>query len=125
MDTIYRQSMLLDFYQGLLTDKQRQVLKLHLSEDWSLSEIADEMKISRQGVSDTIHRGLAVLQEAEDKLGMVERFLTISKWIGKLEEDLDRQAPAEVLKQEVEELKKAAGFGSDQAAEDTGELNGI
>jgi len=116
MDTLYRQSMLLDFYQGLLTDKQRQVLKLHISEDWSLSEIADEMKITRQGVSDTIHRGMAVLKEAEDKLGMVDRFLAISKWIGRLEEDLDRQAPADVLKKEVEELKKAAGFGPDQTA---------
>ena len=49
-------SMLLDFYGELLTDKQRECLDLHYNEDLSLSEIAEQLGISRQGVWDNIRR---------------------------------------------------------------------
>ena len=45
------------FYGGLLTDKQRQVLTLHCEEDLSLTEIAQEVGISRQGVHELLTRG--------------------------------------------------------------------
>ena len=44
------------FYGGLLTDKQRQVLTLHCEEDLSLTEIAQEVGISRQGVHELLTR---------------------------------------------------------------------
>ena len=40
------------FYSGMLTEKQRRVLSLHCEEDLSLGEIADEVGISRQAVSE-------------------------------------------------------------------------
>ena len=51
-----RQTMLLDLYGDLLTDKQRECYDLHYNEDLSLSEIAEQLSISRQGVWDNIRR---------------------------------------------------------------------
>lgn len=67
-------SLLMDFYGEILTDKQREVIRLYYDDDLSLAEIADEAKITRQGVRDSIKRGEATLHEMEDKLGLVKRF---------------------------------------------------
>ena len=61
------QTMLLDFYGELLTEKQRQCLELHCNEDLSLSEIAEQCGISRQGVWDNIRRADAALREMEER----------------------------------------------------------
>ena len=64
----------LDFYGELLADRRRELMSLYYNEDYSLSEIAAEVGISRQGVRDTIKRGEEELQHFEDKLGMAARF---------------------------------------------------
>ena len=71
----YEDSLLLDFYGNLLTDKTRLTLDMYLNDDLSLAEIAEEEEISRQGVHDTVKRGLKQLKGYEDKLGLVKRFL--------------------------------------------------
>ena len=71
----YEDSLLLDFYGNLLTDKMRTTLDMYLNDDLSLAEIAEEEEISRQGVHDTVKRGLKQLNGYEDKLGLVKRFL--------------------------------------------------
>ncbi len=68
------QSMLLDFYGELLTEKQRQCFDLHYNEDLSLSEIAEQCGISRQGVWDNIRRAEAALRDIEEKTGLIRRF---------------------------------------------------
>ena len=68
------QSMLLDFYGELLTDKQRECYDLHVNEDLSLSEIAEQSGISRQGVWDNIRRAESSLREMEEKTGLIRRF---------------------------------------------------
>ena len=68
------QSMLLDFYGELLTDKQRECFDLHYNEDLSLSEISEQLGISRQGVWDNIRRAEASMQEIEEKTGLIRRF---------------------------------------------------
>ena len=65
---------LLDFYGNLLTDKTRNTLELYLDDDLSLAEIADSENITRQGVHDTVKRGLSQLREYENKLGLAEKF---------------------------------------------------
>lgn len=54
------------FYGGLLTDKQRQVLTLHCEEDLSLTEIAQEVGISRQGVHELLTRAARKMFEMEE-----------------------------------------------------------
>ena len=67
-------SMLLDFYGELLTEKQRDCFDMHYNEDLSLSEIAEQLGISRQGVWDNIRRAESALNEIEAKTGLIRRF---------------------------------------------------
>lgn len=66
--------LLKDFYGPLLTPKQQNVLSLHYENDLSLSEIADNMRTSRQAVYDLAKRAESLLEEYEHKLGLVEKF---------------------------------------------------
>lgn len=47
-------SILMDIYHPLLTEKQYDVLDMYFNLDYSLSEIAENESISRQGVLDII-----------------------------------------------------------------------
>jgi len=69
-----RMNFLFDFYQSLLTEKQRSYMHLYYLDDHSLGEIADEYEISRQAVYDNIRRTEAMLEEYEDKLQLFEKF---------------------------------------------------
>ena len=71
----FRMTMLFDFYGELLTERQREFYQLYYDEDLSLSEIAENYGISRQGVRDVIVRAEAYLTEIEDKTGLVKRFM--------------------------------------------------
>ena len=70
----YRMTMLFDFYGELLTDRQKEFFDLYYNEDLSLSEIAENAGISRQGVRDVIVRAEAILTDLEDKTGLIRRF---------------------------------------------------
>lgn len=77
MNTIYEQTLLLDFYGELLTERQREICRMHLQEDWSLGEIAGELGISPQGASDAVRRSMAIVKDMEEKLHMVEAFVNL------------------------------------------------
>ena len=62
---------LLDAYAQLLTQHQRDTLRLHLERDWSYSEIASAQGVSRTAVYDLVHRTEGVLDEYEAKLGLL------------------------------------------------------
>ena len=74
MDNVYEISLLLDFYGMMLTPRLYEILDLHYNNDYSLGEIAEQLNISRQGVHDNIKRGKAVLNELEEKLGLLSKF---------------------------------------------------
>ena len=67
--------MLLDFYGDLLTEKQRECYGFHCNDDLSLSEIAEQAGISRQGVWDNIKRAEASLMQIEEKTGLIGKYL--------------------------------------------------
>lgn len=75
----YNISLLFDFYGELLSDRQKEVLDLYFNEDLSLSEISENTGITRQGVRDAIKKAEAILQNYEEKLGLIKRFDTIGK----------------------------------------------
>lgn len=82
-------SDLMDFYSGLLTEKQKEAIELYYNQDFSLAEIAEHMDISRQGVRDFIKRGEKQLEDFEENLGLLKRFSKISKELAKLSDDVE------------------------------------
>jgi hypothetical protein len=75
IERVERIAILLDFYGGLLTDKQQQCMDLHYNQDMSLAEIAEIYAVSRQAVHDILKRAEHLLEEYEQRLGLVERFI--------------------------------------------------
>ena len=67
-------SYLLDFYGNVLTEKQRDMMQQYYNMDLSLSEIADNFGITRQGVRDSIKRGENILTELEEQVGFAEKY---------------------------------------------------
>jgi hypothetical protein len=70
----YEMVMLLDFYGEMLTEKQRNFLEYYYNDDLSLSEIAENEGITRQGVRDAIKRAEGQMLEMEAHLGIAKRF---------------------------------------------------
>ena len=77
-------SYLLDFYGNVLTEKQRDMMQQYYNMDLSLSEIADNFGITRQGVRDSIKRGESVLVELEDQVGFAEKYRSLMTGIDKI-----------------------------------------
>lgn len=91
-------ALLLDFYGNLLTDKQRLIMSYHYEEDMSLSEISEELNISRQAVHDIVRRSEKILAEYEEKLGLVQRFLLQKERLERIKKILSREAANEDIK---------------------------
>ncbi|MCM1134856.1 MAG: DNA-binding protein [Clostridium sp.] len=89
MEKIVEQGLLYDFYGELLTEHQKKIYEDVVYHDFSLAEIAAENGISRQGVHDMIKRCDRILQEYEDKLHLVERFMRIRDSVLQLEKLTD------------------------------------
>ncbi len=74
MEKIVEQGLLYDFYGELLTAHQKKIYEDAIFNDLSLSEIAQEQGITRQGVHDLIKRCDNLLDGYEQKLHLVEKF---------------------------------------------------
>ena len=79
-------SILLDHYGPVLTQRQRDILTEYYNEDLSLSEIAENFGITRQGVRDAIKHGEATLREMEDKIGNARRHQAMLADLERLEQ---------------------------------------
>ncbi|HAK74321.1 MAG TPA: DNA-binding protein [Sporomusaceae bacterium] len=84
LDRVFRIGLLFDFYGALLTDKQQYCLEMHFLRDLSLSEIADELSVSRQAVHDISRRAEQILEEYEAKLKLVERYQRERNLLGEI-----------------------------------------
>lgn len=79
-------SLLLSFYKNMLTERQADTVELYYNEDLSLSEVGEELGISRQGVRDNLKRSEAILYDIESKLGLAKRFLEIKAKLGEIDD---------------------------------------
>ncbi len=79
---------LLDFYGEVLTAKQRDVLEQYYNNDYSLSEIAENFGITRQGVRDAIKHGENTLLDLEEKVGFAKRYRVVEEKLAELKDML-------------------------------------
>ena len=108
MDEILKQTLLYDFYGELLTKHQKEIYEQAVLEDYSLSEIARDAGISRQGVHDMIRRCNKRLEDYEAKLHLVEKFMSVKKKVHEIDVLLEIY---EVLdeKELIKKVKKLSG----------------
>ena len=96
MEKFVQRALLYDFYGELLTKRQQQVYESVVLEDYSLSEVAEELQISRQSVHDMIKRCNKTLEEYEEKLHLVEKFVNIRKHVKEIHEIAKRYNAKEI-----------------------------
>ena len=77
MEEKLTQAYLFDFYGEMLNEHQRRIYEDFVFNDLSLGEIAGEEGISRQGVADMVKRCDKKLRDYENKLHLVEKFISI------------------------------------------------
>ena len=86
----YRMSLLYDFYGDMLTPRQKEFYDLYYNEDLSLSEIAENYSITRQGVRDVIVRAEGILTELEEKTGIIRRFHQMQRQFDAIGAEVER-----------------------------------
>lgn len=106
MNGILKQALLYDFYGELLTDHQKEIYEQFVQEDLSLSEIAEDEGISRQGVHDLIKRCNKTLENYEEKLHLVEKFLAVKEKVHRIEEILEEETETVVLIQNIKKISE-------------------
>ena len=105
LDRIVELSLLFDFYGELLKDHKKQIFEDYILNDLSLSEIAEEQGISRQGVYDLVKRCSKELMEYENKLKLIEKFEHTKMMVNDIKE-LSRQIEKELIENPKESLEK-------------------
>lgn len=113
MEKIVIQALLYDFYGELLTDHQKQIYEDVVLNDYSLSEVAEERGITRQGVHDLIKRCNRILKGYEEKLKLLEKFLRtkeMAEEINRISQELmttvSPEEPAQEKIQKIQALSK-------------------
>ena len=99
---------MLDFYGNLLTEKQRDALDMYCNLDLSLSEIAEEIGVTRQGVRDAIKKGEERLLLFEEKVGMCSFAALVEMEAEKIEKELS-EFPEETKENILKSLSAIKG----------------
>ena len=100
-----RMNYLFDFYQSLLTNKQRNYLELFYLEDYSLSEIADTFNVSRQAVYDNIRRTGDLVEDYEKKLELYQKFEQRREIYDEMKQHLSNPEQIQRYIQQLEDLE--------------------
>ncbi len=108
MEEKVEQAYLYDFYGELLNRHQRKLYEAFIFQDFTLSEIADEEGISRQGVHDVIKRCTKTLADYEAKLHLVDKFLSVKQKVSRIQE-LAEQSRKRQDDAVMEEIRRISG----------------
>jgi len=104
-------AILLDTYGSMLTEKQYDTLSLYYDEDLSLSEIAENMGITRQGVHKCIRTAEEYLTQLEETLGFAQKYRNVCDLCDKLavltDENVGSADEKEKMKSLIEDIKNA------------------
>ncbi|MBO5994977.1 MAG: hypothetical protein J6Q41_05645 [Firmicutes bacterium] len=100
IDNMAYESLLYDFYGVLLTDKQREVMELYHEENYSIVEIARELKVSKQAIYDNLRKSDKILREYEAKLGLMMSLLETRELVESIKGKIDELSQSQELPQE-------------------------
>ncbi|MBR1987499.1 MAG: hypothetical protein IKA36_00515 [Clostridia bacterium] len=90
--------ILMKYYGNMLTDKQKEIIDLYINNNLSLSEVSENLSISRQAVKDSIDTAVNNLREIEKKLGFIDRDARIKDFIEKIKDNnIDTMTRLELL----------------------------
>lgn len=101
-------SILYDYYGELLKDNQANIIDLYYNQDLSLSEIAEEINISRQGVHDALKRAEKSLMDYEKKIKLHEKYEKYHKSAENIV-NIIRSIDDEKYKDKIEQIINEAG----------------
>lgn len=104
MEDIVYKTLLFDFYGELLTEHRRNVYEDFICNDLSESEIAQEAGVSRQAAHDMIHKCEKALEQYEEKLGHVKRFMELRDKVVAIKELTNDEAIKRLCDEIVEGL---------------------
>lgn len=91
MKDVVRIGILMDLYENLLTERQRNVLNLYINEDYSLLEISELTGVTRQAAHDTIKKSLRQLEKFDSTLGLTKHNERIKKKLKDIKEKLNHE----------------------------------
>ena len=103
MENNIKNNLLLDFYGSMLTDKQKEIMRLYYECDSSFSEIATELGLTRQAVYDSVKVSKTLLESFEEKLKCVERYLSNRENIISAKQELENLS--KLNEQDFEKVK--------------------
>ena len=92
-------STLLGYYRNLLSKKQKEYMIEHFENDYSLSEIAEDNGVSRQAIFENIKRGIKILRDYEEKLGIYNRDKKLKEKLNSLSENLTQENLEKIIKE--------------------------
>lgn len=99
--------VLFDIYGELLTPSVAESIDLYYNDDLSLSEVAENAGISRQGVRDNLRRGIELLEHYEQKLGLYGKYRENEKTVNGIKAEIDRpDVPADLKERLVSLIDK-------------------
>jgi len=107
-------SILYDYYSDLLKENQANIIDLYYNQDYSLSEIAEEMSISRQGVHDALKRAEKILIEYEEKMKLhykYDKYNKSAENIINLISDITDEKYKDTVKKIIDEASKIINEG--------------
>lgn len=103
IENIVRLNDLFDLYQTLLTEKQQLYFMYYFREDYSLSEIADIMDVSRNAVHLQIKKITSYLETYEEKLNLLEKQVLRHQLLDRL---LEKNKGNQLISDLIEKIKK-------------------
>ena len=104
MEKLIERGLLFDHYGGLLSEKNKRIYEAAAVDDMSLSEIAEEIGISRQAVSDTLNRTDSKLRRYEDELHLIEKNRRIRDRLDDIRKILDAASDRDATEHDAESI---------------------
>lgn len=106
MDSLLELSLLFDYYGTLLTEKQQLICDMYYNQNLSLTEIAEDLDITKQGVRDALKKSEKLLFNFENNLKIKQKNEQISLLIQKIEDRVDKELLNKESEKEIKNLTK-------------------